>query len=167
MTTSKPNERANPGYETTDARPGLIWITAGGLAVSVAFVVIGITLMFAWLHSRDVAQQKRTRVDRVTAAVAATRPQFPEPRLQVAPQDDLATFRAREDEELKTYEWVDRKAGVVRIPIEKAMDLLVRKGLPVRGDPNAPKPTLSPLDMQQTRPLQRQPVSQVPLQEVR
>jgi hypothetical protein len=167
MTTSKPNERANPGYETTDAEARSIWIAAGGLVVTVALVVGGITLMFAWLHSRDLAQQKRTRVDRVTAAVAETRPQFPEPRLQVAPHDDLATLRTREDEELKTYGWVDRKAGVVRIPIERAMDLLVRKGLPVRGDANAPKATLTPLDMQQTRPVQRQPVSQAPLQEVR
>jgi hypothetical protein len=167
MTTSKPNERANPGYEATDAEARPIWIVAGGLVVTVALVVGGISLMFAWLHGRDSAQQQKTRVDRVTAAVAATRPQFPEPRLQVAPQVDLATLRAREDEELKTYGWVDRKDGVVRIPIERAMDLMVRKGLPARGDPNAPKPTLTPLDMQQTRPLQRQPVSQVPLQEVR
>jgi hypothetical protein len=167
MTTSKPNERSNAGYETTDAEARPIWISAGGLVVTVALVVLGISLMFAWLHERDLANQQRTRVERVTAAVAETRPQFPEPRLQVAPQVDLATLRAREDEELKTYGWVDRKAGVVRIPIERAMDLLVSKGLPVRGDPNAPKPTLTPLDMQQTRPLQRQPVPEVPLQEVR
>ncbi|HEY3898125.1 MAG TPA: hypothetical protein VGM54_05900 [Chthoniobacter sp.] len=167
MITSKPTERANPGYETTDAETRPIWIAAGGLVVTVAVVVLGISLMFSWLHERDVAQQQRTRVDRVTAAVADTRPQFPEPRLQVAPQVDLATLRAHEDEELKTYGWVDRKVGVVRIPIDRAMDLLVRKGLPVRGDPNAPKPTLTPLDMQQTRPLQRQPISQAPLQEVK
>ena len=167
MTTSKPNERANPGYETTDAEARPIWIAAGGLVATVALVVIGISLMFAWLHRRDLAQEQRTRVDRVTAAVAETRPQFPEPRLQVAPQVDRTTMRAHEDEELKTYGWVDRKTGVVRIPIERAMDLLVRKGLPVRGDPNAPKATLTPLDMQQTRPLQRQPVSQAPLQEIR
>jgi hypothetical protein len=167
MTTSKPKVRTDHGYETTDAEARPIWIAAGGLVVSVAFVVVGISLMYAWLHERDLANQKRTRVDRVTAAVAETRPQFPEPRLQVAPQADLAGLRAREDGELKRYGWVDREAGVVRVPIERAMDLLVRKGLPVRGDPNAPKPTLTPLDMQQTRPLQRQPVTESPGQEVK
>jgi len=158
---------ANPGYEATDANPRLIWITAGGLVAVVAGVIGGIALMFSFLHRRDLAAQERTRDERVTQAVAETRPHFPAPRLQVAPEVDLATLRAREDAELNSYGWLDRKAGIVRLPIERAMDLLVRRGLPVRGDPNAPKPALTPLDMQQSRPLQRQPVSPGPLQETR
>ena len=40
-------------------------------------------------------------------------------------------MRAREDAVLTTYGWVDRNTGVARIPIERAMDLLVERGLPV------------------------------------
>jgi hypothetical protein len=154
---SSPNENANSGYETTDVNPRAVWITAAGVVVVIAIVFGVITFMFDFLHRRDLASQKRSEIDRVTNAVAATRPQFPEPRLQVAPQVDLAALRAREDAELNTYGWVDRKAGVVRIPIERAMELLTRRGLPVRGQPNAPKPTRTSLDMQQARPLQREP----------
>jgi hypothetical protein len=42
-------------------------------------------------------------------------------------------LRRHEDEILNSYGWVDQKAGVVRIPIDKAMDLLVQKGLPTKS----------------------------------
>jgi hypothetical protein len=154
---SSQNENSNPGYETTDVSPGVIWIVAAGLVISVVLVFVAINLMFHFLQRRDLAAQRRSEIDRVTKAVAATRPRFPEPRLQVAPQVDLAAWRAREDAELNSYGWVDRQAGIVRLPIERAMDLLVQRGLPVRGQPNAPKPTRTSLDMQQARPLQREP----------
>jgi len=38
----------------------------------------------------------------------------------------------KQDEVLASYDWVDQKNGVVRIPIDKAMDLLAQRGLPVR-----------------------------------
>ena len=47
----------------------------------------------------------------------------PEPRLQTAPRQDLADMRAKEDEVLGSYGWVDKNAGVVRIPIDAAMKL--------------------------------------------
>lgn len=56
----------------------------------------------------------------------------PEPRLQESPALDLARFRAREEGQLSTYGWVDRPNGVVHIPIERAMELVAREGLPVR-----------------------------------
>ncbi len=59
----------------------------------------------------------------------------PQPRLQVNPRQDLRQFREAEDERLNSYAWVDEKAGVVRIPIGRAMDLLAQRGLPVRSKP--------------------------------
>lgn len=56
----------------------------------------------------------------------------PEPRLQQTPREDLRAFRAGEDELLNRYEWVDRQAGVVRIPIAEAMKLTVQRGLAAR-----------------------------------
>jgi hypothetical protein len=58
----------------------------------------------------------------------------PEPRLQTAPREDLAALRTREDEILRTYGWVDRNGGVVRIPIERAMELTLQRGLPARQE---------------------------------
>jgi hypothetical protein len=56
----------------------------------------------------------------------------PVPRLQVSPPADLAEMRAAEAKTLESYGWVDRQRKIVRIPIERAMDLLAEKGLPAR-----------------------------------
>jgi hypothetical protein len=61
----------------------------------------------------------------------------PEPRLQVSAPKDLAQYKAAQEEILNSYGWVDAKAGIVRIPIDRAMDILLQKGLPVRGTPPA------------------------------
>lgn len=54
----------------------------------------------------------------------------------------LREFRTREDDSLATYGWVDRGAGIVRLPISRAKDLVIERGLPTR--PGAPPSTLSP-----------------------
>ncbi len=58
----------------------------------------------------------------------------PQPRLQVEPRVDLEHLRAGEDSELDSYGWVDQNAGLAHIPIERAMDLVAEKGLPVRDE---------------------------------
>jgi len=50
----------------------------------------------------------------------------PEPRWQSDPAADLAAERARERALLHGYAWVDREAGVARIPIDRAMAILAR-----------------------------------------
>ncbi len=54
----------------------------------------------------------------------------PEPRLQVHPAIDLEQFHAEEDSVLTTYGWVDKGSGMVRIPVESAMVMVARSGLP-------------------------------------
>lgn len=61
----------------------------------------------------------------------------PEPRLQKNPLADMQELRARDAAALSAYAWVDRDAGVVRIPIERAIEVLAARGLPAR--PVAPK----------------------------
>ncbi len=74
------------------------------------------------------------------------------PRLQVAPVGDLQTFRAREETDLNSYGWINRTSGTVHVPIERAMDLLVAKGMPQWGTNSDSGP--SPLQLQQQRPNQ-------------
>jgi hypothetical protein len=57
---------------------------------------------------------------------------FPQPQLEKTPIPDLKAVRAAEDQILTSYGWVDQKKGTVRIPIAQAMDMVVKKGLPVR-----------------------------------
>lgn len=54
-------------------------------------------------------------------------------RLQTDAPADLKSYRAGQDKILAGYGWVDPHAGVVRIPVERAMELLLQKGYPVRG----------------------------------
>jgi len=58
---------------------------------------------------------------------------FPQPQLELNERTELNDIRLREEDTLSTYGWVDQKAGVVRIPVDRAMDLLIQRGLPVRG----------------------------------
>jgi len=58
----------------------------------------------------------------------------PRPVLQVTPARDLHQYLDQQKAVLNSYGWVDQKAGVVRIPIDRAMDLLLQKGLPVRTE---------------------------------
>jgi hypothetical protein len=56
----------------------------------------------------------------------------PEPRLEANPYQALQALRAREDHILEQYAWIDKAKGIVRIPIERAMDLAAERGLPTR-----------------------------------
>ena len=58
---------------------------------------------------------------------------FPKPLLQVDPWKDLAGFHAEQEKHLHGYGWVDEKLGVARIPIAKAKEMLLQKGIPVRS----------------------------------
>jgi hypothetical protein len=53
----------------------------------------------------------------------------PLPRLQTDPSEDLAKFLADEDKRLNTYYWIDKKKGIVHIPIQQAMQELARQGI--------------------------------------
>lgn len=55
---------------------------------------------------------------------------FPEPRLQIEPQQDLLRFQEKDRNILRTYAWVDREHRIVRIPIERAIDTALQQGLP-------------------------------------
>lgn len=57
----------------------------------------------------------------------------PEPRLQAAPTLDLRRMREAEQQIMNGYGWLDRSAGVVRIPISRAMDLIAQENLPARN----------------------------------
>ncbi len=81
----------------------------------------------------------------------------PFPVLQVSAPADLKSFRAREEETLQNYGWVDRRAGVVRVPIERAMELVLQEGLPVRTSTNANRAGPSAYQLIRQRLEHRQP----------
>jgi hypothetical protein len=62
---------------------------------------------------------------------------FPEPRLEKSERSELREFIENEDRKLATYNWIDKDKGVVRIPIDHAIELIVQRGLPVRPQGSA------------------------------
>jgi len=54
-------------------------------------------------------------------------------QLEETPVLDLARERAAEDKVLNSYSWVDRQKGIVRVPIDVAIDMVAKKGLPSRA----------------------------------
>jgi hypothetical protein len=56
----------------------------------------------------------------------------PTPRLEEHPWSDLGEFREAETKQLDSYGWADKSKGIVKIPVERAMDLIVQRGLPER-----------------------------------
>jgi hypothetical protein len=67
----------------------------------------------------------------------------PQPALLVDEPTALRAFRTTEGDALSSYAWVDQNAGIVRIPIGRAKDLVIERGLPARPGtvaPDAPRP---------------------------
>ena len=146
-----------PTHETTDTPTRPVWITGLGLAISCIVIAFIVALMFNNLQRGRETADRNAAEKAVVPSVSASEEQFPAPRLQIAPETDLAALRERENEELNHYGWIDKKAGIVRIPIERAMDLIVLRGLPVNGQPGAPVPYRTTQDLlQQVKTLEHE-----------
>jgi hypothetical protein len=53
----------------------------------------------------------------------------PLPRVEPDPHANLIALRRTEDSVLTTYAWVSKDSGLVSIPIERAMELVLEKGI--------------------------------------
>jgi hypothetical protein len=115
-----------PGYELSDLRPG--YIALFGIALT-AVIVAAAVIASLLIHFKAAEQSRQeTPIPRLAGEREAT----PGPRLQVDANKELRQMRAAEDTALNSYGWVDRSSGSVRIPIERAMEILAKKGLPAR-----------------------------------
>jgi hypothetical protein len=134
-----PTGQGHEGYEV-QLRP--VVLSGLVLVLITALVFVLVTWLFTALITRQAAR------DLPPSPLAQTRPAAPpEPRLQVAPAQELQQLRADEDAALQSYGWINQAAGIVRIPIARAMDLVYERGLPVR--PGVAGPTSGPGGRQQ------------------
>ena len=107
-------DNAQTDYEKSDWPLG--WIGLVLLGTLIFLVIAPFVLMGA--YSRAVSDVSR-----------ASTVEPPQPRLQTDPSQDLAKFLVDEDKRLNTYYWIDKKNGVVHIPIERAMQELAEEGI--------------------------------------
>jgi hypothetical protein len=117
-------------HETSDVNVRGVLAFGGGLFVVAVAIHFVVWLLFLYFSGREAA-----RIAPLYPLAAGQETRLPpEPRLQTNPREDLRAFHAREDEILNGYSWIDKSAGIVRIPIDEAMKLTVQRGLPARQD---------------------------------
>jgi hypothetical protein len=133
------NATGHGSYEHQDLQSSGILYFLLSIVVGVVICLFVLGGVFDFLNHREKASQPAvnpllTNVPEDTRHIAPEYPQsaFPDPRLEVDERGQLNSVRLGEENTLHTYGWVDEKTGAVRIPIERAMDLLVQRGLPVR-----------------------------------
>ena len=124
-------EHPDVRHEPRDVNIRAIVLAGIGIIVLAATLHILLWVLFEVLSHRDVG----LHLPPPPLADQPSGPVPPQPRLQALPRADLREMRTEEDAILHSYGWVDEQAGMVRIPIERAMELLAERGLPVRPAP--------------------------------
>lgn len=124
-------ESLKRGHEFRDMKlRGLIWFL-------VIFIIVGVLVhVIVWISFRGIAHME-VKNEPAPPPNAGERQAPPAPILQPTqqyhekqPWQDLQEMHQREDAHLNNYAWVDQKAGIVQIPIDRAMELVVHRGLP-------------------------------------
>jgi hypothetical protein len=114
------------GHEenTVELKPIIIFAVVMVVVTIFSFAAMGFLLDFLRLN-----QQK---TDVPLSSLANPNQMPPAPRLQVSPAQDLKQMRQTVDAVVNSYHWIDKDAGIVSIPIDRAIQILAEKGLPAR-----------------------------------
>jgi hypothetical protein len=123
-------------------------LVIAGVVFMIIFCLASAGILAA-IFSKERPMQKMSPLGLIAAPDLQPLARFPKPNLQT---DDghaqMSALLARQNFELNSYGWIDRSNGIVRIPIDRAMDLILQRGLPTRTNG-------SPLQLIQERPEQR------------
>lgn len=126
-----PDSNPQVSFERGDI--DIVQITGFGIGLLVAFMV---TVFAMWALFEYFAQRENKVNPPVPHSMEAEKPLLPpSPRLQAEPVLELNRMHQDEDMLLNSYGWVDAAKGTVHIPIGAAIDMVARKGLPVKVSP--------------------------------
>lgn len=133
-----PTDRG-PGYEQRDAN------VKGLLQFAFWMAVVLIVTMFGMRWTFDAFKKVEPMGPTVSPLVTENQRVLPpSPRLQSQPHLELADYCAAQQKEVTSYGWVDQQSGVVHIPIDRAMDLILERGLPARPASEMPTGAAAP-----------------------
>jgi len=132
------DDALNPGvsYEPSEADLRVVLVFLVALALASALILLVLWGMFGYFRS-----QLAERGPLPSPRMYTSPPNVPQPQLQPDPVADYNVYRLSAGELLHSYGWVDQKAGIARIPIDKAMDLVAERGLPWQAPGTGPAPT--------------------------
>jgi hypothetical protein len=100
-------------------------------------MVLSFGIVYGAFRFFDSQARTANAEPRYPMAAGLTRP-APTPSLQTQPFKDIYMLREDEANKLKSYGWVDQDGGVTRIPVDRAMELMLQRGFRTR--PDAPTP---------------------------
>lgn len=139
------NEDVEFEREDLGAKPIITFLVA--LVVGCVLVALLLRGMYSYLDAYENRHEaaQNPLVQRTTADSRLIQPgdikKFPQPRLETDETTEINAFRLQEEQTLNSYGWVDQQAGVVRIPIDRAMDLVAQRGLPTRPQTGVAPPS--------------------------
>jgi hypothetical protein len=136
---NKPGNAEDLGFERRDLTPKAVFAFLISLAIIGVLIHFALKGMFGYFEAYERQHQpaENPLVKTGTELPPATSnahvdTTFPEPRLERNERLEINSFRLQEEQTLHSYGWVDQPAGVVRIPIDRAMQLIAERGLPTR-----------------------------------
>lgn len=109
------------GHETREVSVQFIVTSLFALLIGVFLTCLLVVGIFQFFHHTYLP-------DATTLANPQQLP--PEPRVEEHPWQQIQDLRAHEDHVLSTYAVIDKSQGTVRIPVDRAIDMLAQKGLP-------------------------------------
>lgn len=124
-------------HEVSERRVRNVLIIAGGAWFLLIFSLLAAAATI-YLLARQRPIQHMEPLGLILAPDLKPLDRFPKPDLQM--DDDhaerVSLYKAQNDD-LNSYGWVDRRNGVVRIPVDRAMDLILQRGLPSETNGNS------------------------------
>lgn len=105
----------------------LYWI------IGILLIVALVTALLLWPAVRGLVHlSDRANASQRAVPVSADRPSGP--LLQPKPENDMRAFRTLQTEITESYGWQDRGAGIARIPVERASEIVLEEGVgPLSG----------------------------------
>jgi hypothetical protein len=149
--TQHENTAGHGSFERQDLQPSGILYFLLALVVMLLVCIVALVGVFDFLDHREKALQPAVNpllinIPADTRHIPSGYPQsaFPNPRLEEDERGQLDGISLEQEKTLYSYGWVDEKGGTVRIPIERAMELIVQRGLPVRSQNSGSDISASP-----------------------
>lgn len=130
------------GYEKSEPRTALIAAAGAAVLLFLIVVVFALQAYFDRVHEQQLFVQVLDPVS-----------------------EDFKNLRAKEEGQLGSYQYLDRNAGTVRLPIARAIELFEKEAAEGRlGYPTKPAPVVTPqqLAAQQAQPAQPAPQGGAP-----
>jgi hypothetical protein len=124
-------ENSARGHETSDANVRAVVKFVIGLFLSIlaSLVIVRVTFDYFVKH-QGLGPPASPFEDTRKLPPAGV------PELEAAPGQEFQHYREQQGDVLDSYGWVDQRAGIVRLPIDRAMDLVLERGLPVQKTPS-------------------------------